>query len=71
VSDERAFRERVPEGLGGQLRLLAGGAPSEPAPDWELDERTRSIGKQGVAQAREILRRAHPPEGVLTGRRAS
>jgi hypothetical protein len=30
--------------------------------DWVLDERTRTAGRVGVAQAREILRRAHPPK---------
>jgi len=52
-----------------QLRLLPGvspskrpgGAPSK-RPDWQLDERTRSVGRLGVAQAREVLRRARPPE---------
>jgi hypothetical protein len=48
-----------------QLRLLPGGSVR---PDWELDERTRKVGRQGVAQAREILRRVAPPEVV---RRAS
>ena len=42
-----------------QLRLLPGG--SKPR-DWQLDERTRMVGRQGVAQARDILRRARPPE---------
>ncbi len=42
----------------GQLRLLPGGARR---PDWVLDERTRRLGREGVAQAREILRRATPP----------
>ena len=42
-----------------QLRLLQG---TDPVPEWSLDERTRTVGRQGVAQAREILRRAHPPE---------
>jgi hypothetical protein len=41
-----------------QLRLLGGGSKR---PDWQLDERTRLVGRQGVAQAREILRRAQPP----------
>ena len=45
------------EGL--QLRLLPGGVKR---PDWQLDERTRVVGRQGVAQAREILRQARPPE---------
>ena len=48
-----------------QLRLLPGGTAR---PDWVLDERTRSVGRQGVAQAREILRRVAPPEA---GRKAS
>ena len=43
-----------------QLRLLNG--PTRP--DWVLDERTRAVGRQGVAQAREILRRFAPPEGI-------
>jgi hypothetical protein len=50
-----------------QLRLLPG-RPSRP--EWVLDERTRNIGRQGVAQAKEILRRRQPP-GPATERRAS
>jgi hypothetical protein len=56
-----------------QLRLLPGGSlptgtakrsdVSRPArPDWQLDERTRSVGRLGVAQAREALRHARSPE---------
>ncbi len=48
-----------------QLRLLPGGTVE---PDWVLDERTRRVGRQGVALAREILRRTAPPDAV---RRAS
>jgi hypothetical protein len=44
-----------------QLRLLPGGTAR---PDWVLDERTRTVGRQGVAQAKEILRRVAPPEAV-------
>ena len=44
---------------GTQLRLLGGHGP-----DWDLDARTRRIGKRGVAEAKEILRRAKPPEAV-------
>ncbi|GIU88779.1 MAG: hypothetical protein KatS3mg009_3294 [Acidimicrobiia bacterium] len=43
-----------------QLRLLPGHAGA-PRPEWVLDERTRAIGRQGVAQLRETLRRARPP----------
>jgi hypothetical protein len=48
-----------------QLRLLPGGSTSPTGtcrPDWQLDERTRSVGLLGVAQAREVLRRARPPQ---------
>ena len=47
-----------------QLRLLPGGTAE---PDWVLDERTRKVGRQGVAQAREILRRVAPPDAVASG----
>jgi hypothetical protein len=43
-----------------QLRLLDGGRTSRKA--WQLDARTRRIGRQRVAEAREILRQAQPPE---------
>jgi hypothetical protein len=48
-----------PDPSSTQLRLLAGG---EHAPEWGLDERTRRVGRQGVAEARAILRRVQPPE---------
>jgi hypothetical protein len=54
-------KETVHRSGAVQLRLLSGGAPR---PDWVLDERTRAVGRQGVAQAREILRRLAPPEGT-------
>jgi hypothetical protein len=52
-----------------QLRLIEG----ERRPDWALDEKTRRIGRAGVAAAREALRRARPPEpkSVEPVRRAS
>lgn len=43
-----------------QLRLLDGGRATPRA--WHLDARTRRIGRERVAEAREILRRAQPPE---------
>jgi hypothetical protein len=43
-----------------QLRLLDGGRTTRKA--WQLDARTRRIGRQRVAEAREILRQAQPPE---------
>jgi hypothetical protein len=42
-----------------QLRLIDGGRTTPRA--WQLDARTRRIGRQRVAEAREILRRAQPP----------
>jgi hypothetical protein len=51
------------KGIGeSQLRLLPGGSVATKRPDWQLDERTRSVGRLGVAQAREVLRQARPPE---------
>jgi hypothetical protein len=43
-----------------QLRLLDGGRATRKA--WQLDARTRRIGRERVAEALEILRRAQPPE---------
>ncbi|MFO7279280.1 MAG: hypothetical protein C0P77_002630 [Thermoanaerobacterales bacterium] len=40
-----------------QLRLI-----DNPRP-WRLDERTRAIGRKGVAQAREALRRGRRSRG--------
>jgi hypothetical protein len=55
-------RSRTTEEIGeSQLRLLPGGSVAK-RPDWQLDERTRTVGKLGVAQAREILRQARPPQ---------
>jgi hypothetical protein len=31
-------------------------------PEWVLDDRTRRIGRAGVATVRETLRRAQPPQ---------
>ena len=43
----------------GQLVLLDGGGVI-PRREWQLDEKTRRIGRVGVAQARAILRDAQP-----------
>src|SRR5262249_33755769 len=44
-------RSRAPKETGdSQLRLLPGASVSVP-PDWKLDERTRNVGRVGVAQA--------------------
>jgi hypothetical protein len=43
-----------------QLRLVEGGR----RPDWMLDEKTRRVGRQGIAQARQVLQKARPPEPV-------
>ena len=63
--DETMKTETTHRSGAVQLRLLPGGTSQ---PDWVLDERTRKVGRQGVAQAREILRRIAPPEA---GRKAS
>jgi hypothetical protein len=43
-------------GMATQLLLLDTSKPS-----WKLDPRTREIGRRGVAEAREALRRAAGP----------
>ena len=54
-----------------QLVLLEGGRPMARR-EWQLDERTRRIGRLGVAQARAILREARKPDPTGPGeRRAS
>jgi hypothetical protein len=53
---ERQSDRAVPS---GQLRLLSN---EKPRPDWALDERTRDIGRKGIAAVRETLRRAQPPQ---------
>jgi hypothetical protein len=50
--------ERSENGSLTQLRLLPGGSQR---PDWVLDERTRLVGRQGIAKARETLRQSQPP----------
>lgn len=44
-----------------QLVLLDGGGVIARR-EWQLDEKTRRIGRVGVAQARAILRDAHPAD---------
>ena len=40
-------------------------------PDWRLSERTRQIGRQGIAEIRATLERVRPPEPDHGRRRAS
>jgi hypothetical protein len=50
------MRKQIANGRGAVLlRLLPGNCRRQ---DWSLDERSRRVGRQGVAQAREILRRS-------------
>lgn len=50
-------------GTPTQLRLLSGGSPNLIGrPDWLLDDRTRQVGRRGVAEARAKLEQAHVPE---------
>jgi hypothetical protein len=44
--------------------LLASGGREQVQAAWVLDERTRRIGRAGVAQIRETLRHAQPPQPV-------
>ena len=52
----------------GQLRLIPPHRPS--IPEWEIDEFTRRIGREGVAAARAALRRIRPDFDAVNGRRA-
>jgi hypothetical protein len=57
----KATRPKKPHTAGAepaQLRLLDGGRTTRTR--WQLDARTRRIGRERVAEAREILRRAQP-----------
>ncbi|MFN2607537.1 MAG: hypothetical protein ABR511_06520 [Acidimicrobiales bacterium] len=47
-----------------QLTLVESSQPAAPDPGeaiWELDDHTRDIGRRGVQQARQALRRAARP----------
>jgi hypothetical protein len=63
MSERSSAYEDYQDDEGGQtarqLRLLPGGARRR---DWALDEHTRSLGRRGIAAAREVLRAAQPPE---------
>lgn len=59
----------APEATPGQLRLIP--TPRRTIPEWELDEYTRRIGREGVAAARAALRRIRPESDAVAGRRAS
>jgi hypothetical protein len=54
-------RQENPPAEPTQLRLLDGGR-TKPRSWQQLDARTRRIGRERVAEAREILRRAQPPQ---------
>lgn len=47
--------------MGRQLTLL------ETPPSWRLDERTREVGRRGVAEARAALRAALAADGHRAG----
>lgn len=49
--------------MGTQLLLLDSDSPS-----WKLDRKTREIGRRGVAEAREALRRASGGSSRPAGR---
>jgi hypothetical protein len=53
--------------MSTQLRLLEGGGGRR---DHRLDNRTRTVGREGVAAARLALGKARRPEPVKSLRRA-
>ncbi|MEJ7584479.1 MAG: hypothetical protein WKF43_10440 [Acidimicrobiales bacterium] len=50
--------------MARQLALI------DPLPDWQLDEQTRAIGRQGLAQARAALAAAKPASPSSEARRS-
>ncbi len=44
-----------------QLTLL------EAPPDWRIDERTKEIGRRGLARARAVLQSHSPSDGGVPG----
>lgn len=54
-----------------QLRLISTPRNHPSRPDWRLSERTRRIGRQGIAEIRATLERARPPVPEQGSRRAS
>ena len=52
--DAELDRDLTPSPRSAQLHLI----DPAPAPAWRLDERTREVGRQGVAAARAALRTA-------------
>jgi hypothetical protein len=52
--------------MATQLLLLDTSSPS-----WKLDRQTREIGRRGVAEAREVLRRANGPSSRSTAQRTA
>jgi hypothetical protein len=72
VTPERHTRRveemAVPDDANTQLRLLQ---THRTRREWTLDARTRSLGRRGVAEAREILRRHQPPQPVDAYSKAS
>jgi hypothetical protein len=52
--------------MATQLLLLDTSSPS-----WKLDRQTREIGRRGVAEAREVLRRTAGPTSRPTAQRTA
>ena len=53
-------------GMATQLLLLDTSTPS-----WKLDRQTREIGRRGVAEAREALRKATGPSSRPSAQRTA
>jgi hypothetical protein len=52
------------EPMDAQLHLLPDDDTDERHVDWRLDDSTRALGRQGVAQARSALRAAMRHRGL-------
>ncbi len=57
IRKDLGYHEELPteESQREMRRILAGQAPKDPEPDWKLDEETKAIGRQGIADTRAVL----------------
>lgn len=65
--DQTGSRESNDETNRQLKRIAAGIPPKDPAPDWQLSNTTKELGKAGIADSRTILdikRKQHGGEAL-------
>ncbi len=60
IRRDLGYRDEMPseESQREMRRILAGQPPKDPEPDWKLDEKTKTVGHNGIAEARRVLAEA-------------